>query len=118
MKRITLTRLTILLSFCAATVAYAAQPPPDPDSMPWKIAAALASTLLATFGTIAWKMDKNQTLLFSLYGISKDDISRIELANKIEIGRLELKVVEIETGIEYCDACNSHRHRRQGDPKE
>lgn len=26
-----------------------------------------------------------------------------------------LQLKEIETGIEYCDACNTHKHRRIGD---
>lgn len=26
-----------------------------------------------------------------------------------------LQIKEIQVGIEYCDACNAHRHRRSGD---
>ena len=28
---------------------------------------------------------------------------------------IKLDIKEIQTGIEYCDACNEHKHRRYGD---
>jgi hypothetical protein len=28
-----------------------------------------------------------------------------------------IEIAEIKTGIEYCEACNSHRHRRETDSK-
>lgn len=81
----------------AATEAVTATAPGD--SLAWKIIGALCTLLLTIIGFVVKKIDDNQTKLFTLYG---EDHERL---------------VTLETGIEYCDSCNAHRHRRSTDPK-
>lgn len=109
MHRQTMTRTVILLSFLIATVTYAANGPPnpDPDTFAWKIIAGLCSILLSVVGAILWKIDKNQTELFALHGEHQKEITRVDK-----------ELVEIRTGIEYCEPCNAHRHRRHTDKEK